>query len=85
MNNISYESYLKIKENLPKIDNNQFYCYQNGAVLIKNKSIKISDFSKHLESVLPSIIDQIVESIQDSDISNIRESIKNIFHNSLIH
>jgi hypothetical protein len=85
MNNISYESYLKIKENLPKIDNNQFYCYQIEAVIIKNKSIKISDFSKHLESVLPSIIDQIVESIQDSDISNIRESIKNIFHNSLIH
>ncbi len=28
MNNISYESYLKIKDNLPKIDNNQFYCYE---------------------------------------------------------
>ena len=85
MHDISYESYLKIKDNLPKIDNHQFYCHQNDMVIIKNKSIKISDFTKHLESVLPSIIDQIVESIQDSDMSNIRDSIKNIFHNSLIH
>jgi hypothetical protein len=53
MNNICYESYLKIKDNLPKIDNHQFYCHQNEAVIIIiiNKSIKFSDFSKHLESV----------------------------------
>ena len=86
MSNISYESYLKIKDNLPKIDN-QFYCHQSNNVIIKNKSIKISDFTKHLENVLPSIIDQILETMNDndSDISNIRNSNKNIFHNSLLH
>jgi hypothetical protein len=85
MTNINYESYLKIKNNLPIIDTNQFYCHQNDMVIIKNKSIKISDFTKHLEHVLPNIIDQVIECMQDTDISNIRESIKNIFHNSLLH
>ena len=85
MTNISYESYLKIKDNLPLIDTNQFYCHQNDTVIIKNKSIKISDFTKHLEHVLPNIIDQVLDVMKDTDISNIRESIKNIFHNSLLH
>ena len=79
MTNINYESYLKIKNNLPIIDTNQFYCHQNDMVIIKNKSITISDFTKHLEHVLPNIIDQVIECMQDTDISNIRESIKNLW------
>ena len=79
MTNISYDSYLKIKNNLPLIDASQFYCHQNDMVIIKNKSIKISDFTKHLEHVLPNIIDQVIECMQDTDISNIRESIKNLW------
>ena len=85
MANIGYESYLKIKNNLPLIHANQFYCHQNDTVIIKNKSIKISDFTKHLEHVLPNIIDQVLDVMKDTDISTIRESIKNIFHNSLLH
>ena len=87
MTNLSYESYLKIKDNLPILDKNHFYCHQNENVIIKNKSIKISDFTKHLEQVLPNIIDEILDVMKSdkSDISNIWESIKNIFHNSLLH
>ena len=86
MNNISYESYLKIKDNLPKLNDNQFYCHVNDCVLIKNKSIKIDDFSKYISDQLPEIIDKIIEQMHaDSDITNIKSRITNIFHNALIH
>ena len=87
MTNISYDSYLKIKENLPLIDASQFYCHRNNTVIIKNKNIKIGDFSKHLETVLPSIIDQILDVMnsEKTDISNIREKMKNIIHNCILH
>ena len=86
MTNISYESYLKIKSNLPKLDDNQFYCFVNDCVLVKNKSIKIDDFSKYISNLLPDIIDKIIEQMHaDSDITNIKSRITNIFHNALIH
>ena len=86
MTNISYESYLKIKSNLPKLDDNQFYCFVNDSVLVKNKSIKIDDFSKYISNLLPDIIDKIIEQMHaDSDITNIKSRITNIFHNALIH
>ena len=87
MTNISYDSYLKIKNNLPLIDASQFYCHRNNTVIIKNKNIKIGDFSKHLETVLPSIIDQILDVMnsEKTDISNIREKMKNIIHNCILH
>ena len=87
MTNISYDSYLKIKNNLPIIDTNQFYCHRNNTVIIKNKNIKISDFSKHLEMFLPNIIDQILDVMnsEKTDISNIREKMKNIIHNCILH
>ena len=86
MTNISYESYLKIKSNLPKLDDNQFYCFVNDSVLVKNKSIKIDDFSKYISNLLPDIIDKIIEQMHnDSDITNIKSKIANIFHNALIH
>ena len=86
MTNISYESYLKIKSNLPKLDDNQFYCFVNDSVLVKNKSIKIDDFSKYISNLIPDIIDKIIEQMHnDSDITNIKSRITNIFHNALIH
>lgn len=50
MSNISYESYLKIKNFLLKNDNNQFYCYQNdmvGYYKKQNYKFKLSDFTQH--------------------------------------
>jgi len=86
MNNISYESYLKIKDNLPKLPKNQFYCFANNSILVKNNSIKIDDFSKYVSDKLPEIIDKIIEQMHiDSDITNIKSRIKEIFHNTLIH
>ncbi len=86
MTNISYESYLKIKDNLPKLNENLFYCHVNDSVLVKNKSIKIDDFSKYISNLIPDIIDKIIEQMHnDSDITNIKSRITNIFHNALIH
>ena len=85
MTNIEYDTYLKIKNTLPKLQSNQFYCHSQGDVLIKNRSVKLSDFSDHVNNKLPNIIDQIIECMNDSDISDIKNKIKNIFHNSLLH
>jgi len=85
LSNIEYDDYLKIKRTLPALVSSQFYCYTNKSVVIKNKSIKLNDFTKHLVDVLPSIIDQIVENINDSNITDIKSKIVNIFYNSLIH
>ena len=85
LSNIEYSDYLKIKKTLPALVQSQFYCYTNKSVVIKNKSIKLNDFTKHLVDVLPSIIDQIVENINDSSITDIKSKIVNIFYNSLIH
>ena len=86
MSNIKYDAYLKIKDNLPKLNDNQFYCHVNDCVLIKNKSIKIDDFSKYISDQLHEIIDKIIEQMHaDSDITNIKSRITNIFHNALIH
>ena len=85
LSNIEYSDYLKIKKTLPALVPSQFYCYTNKSVVIKNKSIKLNDFTKHLVDVLPSIIDQIVENINDSSITDIKSKIVNIFYNSLIH
>lgn len=85
LSNIEYSDYLKIKKTLPVLVPSQFYCYTNNSVVIKNKSIKLNDFTKHLVDVLPNIIDQIVENINDSSITDIKSKIVNIFYNSLIH
>ena len=85
LSNIEYSDYLKIKKTLPALVPSQFYCYTNNSVVIKNKSIKLNDFTKHLVDVLPNIIDQIVENINDSSITDIKSKIVNIFYNSLIH
>jgi hypothetical protein len=37
-----------IKSKLPKINDNQFYCHQNNSVIIKNKFIKMTDFTNYL-------------------------------------
>ena len=63
LSNIEYSDYLKIEKTLPALVPSQFYCYTNKSVVIKNKSIKLNDFTKHLVDVLPIIIDQIVENI----------------------
>ena len=86
MSNIKYDAYLKIKDNLPKLPKNQFYCFVNNSILVKNKSIKLDDFSKYISDQLPEIIDKIIEQMHaDSDITNIKSRITNIFHNALIH
>ena len=85
MQNIEYDTYRKIKNTLPKLKDNQFYCHHDGNVLIKNRSIKLSDFSNHVNNKLPNIIDQIIETMNDSDITDIKNKIQNIFHNSLLH
>ena len=87
LTNISYETYLDLKDNLTVLADNQFYCYRDNAVLVKNKSIKLIDFTKYLENMLPIVIDEIIELMNNKeiDISNVRTNITNIFHNSLIH
>jgi hypothetical protein len=50
LTNISYEAYLDIKDNLPILPDNQFYCFRDNVALVKNNSIKIYDFTIHAEN-----------------------------------
>jgi len=87
MRNIDYDTYLSLKKSLPKLSKTQFYCYDslNNQILIKNKSVKLEDITNHLINTLPDIIEKIISVSNDSNISNIRNKIINIVHNSLIH
>lgn len=87
MRNIDYDTYLSLKKSLPVLSSSQFYCFDslNNQILIKNKSVKIEDITTHLIHTLPDIIEKIISISNDSNISDIRNKIINIVHNSLIH
>ena len=76
----------KIKKSLPKLNDEQFYYYEKtkNNIITKNKSLKVNELLKHITSILPEIIDKIIDNINDDDD---REATKSkmikIFYDSL--
>ena len=76
----------KIKKSLPKLNDNQFYYYEktNNNIITKNKSLKVNELLKHITSILPEIIDKIIDNINDDDDREVTKSkMIKIFYDSL--
>ena len=87
LSNITYDDYKKIKRTLPSINNEQFYYYDKHTrnVIKKNKSIKNQQILKYILDQLPSIIDNILEQINETDNKEIiKQKMITIFYNKLI-
>jgi len=86
LTNITYDEYKKIKHTLPPINDEQFYYYERSTrkVILKNKSIKHNQILKYVLTQLPSIIDNILDEINETDDRDtIKQKISTIFYNKL--
>jgi hypothetical protein len=87
LSNIPYLEYKKIKKTLPKINDEQFYYYNKNTntVIKKNKSIKNEQIIKHILDRLPSIIDTMLNEINEDETKDeIKQKMIKIFYASLI-
>lgn len=86
LSNITYDDYKKIKKTLPVLNNEQFYYYDKytQSVIKKNKSIKNAQIIKHVLDQLPTIIDNIIDDIDEKDNKDvIKQKMMKIFYASL--
>lgn len=87
LSNIERDDYKKLKKSLPILPNNKFYCYESKTknLITKNKSIKPDQLINYICDKLPTIIDTILDEINDDDERDvIKSKMINIFHKSII-
>jgi len=87
LSNIDIADSKKLKKSLPILGEGQFYCYegQTQSMMVKNKSLKTIEIIQYICSKLPTIIDKIIDGIEeDDDRDKTKQKMVKIFHDSLI-
>ena len=87
LTDIEYEDSKKLRKSLPQLEENKFYSYDtiNKTIVTKNKSIKINEIIQYICNKLPSIIDDIIDGIEENATRDETKSkMIQIFHNALI-
>ena len=85
---VSHEDSKKLKNSLPELDHNKFYCYDtaNQSIITKNRSLKCDEIIKYICEKLPCIIDQVIDDIpEDADRDTTKKLMIEIFHSSLLN
>tara|TARA_R110002153_G_scaffold83478_4_gene209873 strand:+ start:1171 stop:1554 length:384 start_codon:yes stop_codon:yes gene_type:complete len=87
LSNIDIADSKKLKKSLPLLGDGQFYCYngETQSMMVKNKSLKTIEIIQYICSKLPSIIDKIVDGIEETDSrEDTKKKMVQIFHDSLL-
>lgn len=87
LSNIDIADSKKLKASLPVLGDGQFYCYegQTQSMMVKNKSLKALEIIKYICDKLPTIIDKIIDGIEeDDDRDKTKKKMVQIFHDTLI-
>lgn len=86
LSNLEYDDYKKLKKSLPVLEPNKFYYYESKTKILmtKNKSVKQDELITHICNMLPTIIDKILDEINDDDDRDkTKAKMINIFHQSI--
>ena len=87
LSNIDISDSKKLKKSLPVLGDGQFYCYngETQSMMVKNKSLKTIEIIQYICKKLPSIIDKIIDGIEEEDDRDkTKQKMVKIFHDSLM-
>lgn len=87
LSNIDISDSKKLKKSLPILGDGQFYCYEGTtqSLMVKNKSLKALEIIKYICDKLPSIIDKVIDDIdEEDDRDKTKQKMVKIFHDSLL-
>ena len=86
LSNIDHQDTKKLKKSLPTLTEDKFYYYESKtkSLITKNKSLKSNEIIIHICNQLPSIIDRILNEIDETDDRDkTKAKMIRIFHESI--
>ncbi len=86
LTNIEHQETQKLKKSLPALSEDKFYYYESKtkSLITKNKSLKSNEIIIHICNQLPSIIDRILNEIDETDDRDkTKAKMIRIFHESI--